>query len=123
MVWVRMSRGQFVNGRDVKASMVEYFYPLARGPWLKSFFLSSSSDRFPRGEYIGESLSKMKNSTCILYTPKLLLMVSRRTRRSGLIKRIRHKKCHDTITLRDTANIVMSLGEAIFPWLLTIDGH
>jgi hypothetical protein len=79
--------------------MGDFFYPLARGPWLKSFLLSSPSDRLPGGEYTGELILKMNNSTNISCTPVLLLMVATRTRRSGLMKKTRHKKFHDTITL------------------------
>ncbi len=70
-----------------KLTMGDYFYPLARGPWLKSILLPSPSDQHPGGQYTGESLSKMNNSMNILYTPKLLLMVSIGTRRSGLMKK------------------------------------
>jgi hypothetical protein len=49
--------------------------------------LSSLSDRLPGGEYTAESFSKMNKSMNILETPKLLLMVSIRTRRSGLMKK------------------------------------
>jgi hypothetical protein len=44
--------------------MGDYFYSLARCPWLKSLiFPSSPSAQLPGGEYTGESLSKMNNST------------------------------------------------------------
>jgi hypothetical protein len=44
-----------------KLTMGDFFYPLAR-----SLLLSSPSDRLSGGEYTGESLSKMNNSTNIL---------------------------------------------------------
>jgi hypothetical protein len=65
----------------------DYFHPLARGPWLESSLLSSPSDRLPSGEYTGESLSKTSNSSNILYTPKLLVRMFIRARRSGLMKK------------------------------------
>ncbi len=64
-------------------------------------FNHGPSDRLPSGEYIRESLSKMNNSTNIVLTPKLLLVVSIKTRRSGLMKKNRHNKFHDTITLKN----------------------
>jgi hypothetical protein len=45
-----------------KINMGEYFYLLARGPWLKILIISSPSDRLPGGEFTGASLSKMNNS-------------------------------------------------------------
>ncbi len=48
--------------------MGDYFYPLGRDPWLKSFLISSPSDTLPGGEYTGKSLSKTDNPIYILYT-------------------------------------------------------
>ncbi len=46
-----------------KLTMSDYLHPLARGPWLKSYLLSSPSDWLPGGGYTMESLSKMNKST------------------------------------------------------------
>ncbi len=42
--------------------MGDFFWTLASSPWLKSWHLSSPSDRLPSGEYNRGSLSKMNNA-------------------------------------------------------------
>jgi hypothetical protein len=66
-----------------RLTMRDYFYQLARGPWLKILLCSSSLDRLPGGQYTRVSLSKMNNSKNILYITKLIFLVSITTRRSG----------------------------------------
>jgi hypothetical protein len=59
-----------------KFNMGDYVYPLEKGLRLKSLFIQALSDRFQSGEYMEESLANTNNSTNILYTPKLLYIVS-----------------------------------------------
>jgi hypothetical protein len=57
--------------------------PVGKRSMVENFTCSSSLDQLPGGQYTRVSLSKVNNSTNILYITKLVFLVSIRTRRSG----------------------------------------
>ncbi len=90
-----------MNNHLKKSTMGEYFYPLARGPWgWKVYFSYCKLFRLTIRWWIHRGVTfKDEQLHEYFINTELLLMVSIRTRSSCLMKKIRHKKCHDTIIL------------------------
>jgi hypothetical protein len=60
-----------------KMTIGDYFYPFGKWPMVEKFTSLKGFRSLPGGEFTGESISKMNNSTYILYTLKLLMKKTR----------------------------------------------